>query len=143
MSNGLTVRINSFSFHKSGIPEDMSGNNGGFVFDCRFLPNPGREEQYKEQTGMDTPVIEYFSQYHIISEFLGYVFKIADAVINNYQERNFSHIMFSFGCTGGQHRSVYCAENLAMYLQEKNINVDLHHIELENMGKINQTKQPY
>ncbi len=124
----------SFSFHQTGVPKDNSGNNGGFVFDCRFLPNPGREEQYKKQTGRDESVIEYFSKYHSVASFLNSVFAIVDAAVANYQDRGFSNLMVNFGCTGGQHRSVYSAENLALYLEEKGIKVELEHIELKKMG---------
>ena len=136
MSDELTVRIVSFSFHQTGWPTDTSGNNGGFVFDCRFLPNPGREEQYKKQTGRDVPVIEYFSKYHNVASFLNNVFAIVDDAVANYQERGFSHLMINFGCTGGQHRSVYSAENLALHLEEKGVAVELEHIELKKMGYI-------
>jgi len=132
----LVVRINSFGFHKTGIPPDTSGNNGGFVFDCRFLPNPGREEKYNAFTGKDNEVIKYFSQYKIVSDFLEHIFKIIDYTIDNYQSRSFSDLMISFGCTGGQHRSVYCAEKLADYLKKKGVTVKLNHLELENAQKI-------
>jgi aminoglycoside/choline kinase family phosphotransferase len=132
----LVVRINSFGFHKTGIPQDTSGNNGGFVFDCRFLPNPGREEKYKPFTGKDKEVIAYFSRYHIVNDFLKQVFKIVDYTVDNYQNRSFSDLMISFGCTGGQHRSVFCAEKLAEYLKKKGVTVKLNHLELENVSKI-------
>ena len=136
MNNELTVQVVSFSFHQSGFPKDTSGNNGGFVFDCRFLPNPGREEKYKKSTGRDVEVIEYFSQYHQVASFLNNVIAIVDEAVANYQERGFSHLMVCFGCTGGQHRSVYSAENVAMHLQEKGVRVELEHIELKKMGYI-------
>ncbi len=134
MNNPLTVDVISFSYHQTGIPADTSGNNGGFVFDCRFLPNPGREEQYKQLTGRDEAVIEYFSQYHQVASFLNRVFEIIDAAVANYQQRGFTHLQVCFGCTGGQHRSVYSAENLALHLEEQNVQVRLHHIELEKLG---------
>lgn len=127
----LVVRINSFGFHKTGIPKDSSGNNGGFVFDCRFLPNPGRDEKYKTFTGKDTEVIAYFSKYKIVNDFLEHVFKIVDYTVDNYQSRSFSDLMISFGCTGGQHRSVFCAERVAEYLKKKDIQVKVSHNELE------------
>jgi aminoglycoside/choline kinase family phosphotransferase len=127
----LVVRINSFGFHKTGIPKDSSGNNGGFVFDCRFLPNPGREEKYKTLTGKDAEVITYFSRYKIVNDFLEHVFKIVDYTVDNYQSRSFSDLMISFGCTGGQHRSVFCAERLAEYLKKKGIQVKVTHNEFE------------
>ncbi len=127
----LVVRINSFGFHKRGIPKDSSGNNGGFVFDCRFLPNPGREEKYKTLTGKDTEVTAYFSDYKIVNDFLEHVFKIVDYTVDNYQSRSFSDLMISFGCTGGRHRSVFCAERLAEYLKKKGVQVKVMHNELE------------
>ena len=127
----LVVRIKSFGFHKTGIPKDSSGNNGGFVFDCRFLPNPGREEKYKTLTGKDAEIVAYFSKYKIVNDFLDHVFKIADFTIDNYQSRSFSDLMISFGCTGGQHRSVFCAERLAEYLKKKSIQIKVTHNELE------------
>jgi len=127
----LVVRINSFSFHNSGIPPDTSGNNGGFVFDCRLLPNPGREEKYKILTGKDKEVIDYFAQYKIVDDFLDHVSKIVDYAVDNYQSRSFSDLMISFGCTGGQHRSVFCAERLAEYLKRKGVSVKINHVELE------------
>ena len=129
----LVVRIFSFGFHKSGIPEDKSGNKGGFVFDCRFLPNPGREAQYKAFTGNDKEVINFFSKHKIVENFLDQVFQIVDYAIDNYHSRSFSDLMISFGCTGGQHRSVFCAEKLADYLKKKGIDVQLHHLELESV----------
>jgi aminoglycoside/choline kinase family phosphotransferase len=132
----LVVRVHSFGFHNSGIPADTSGNNGGFVFDCRFLPNPGREEKYKTFTGKDNEVIAYFSRYKIVNDFLEHVFKIVDYTVDNYQSRSFSDLMISFGCTGGQHRSVFCAERLADYLRKKGITVQLSHLELDKAEKI-------
>ena len=126
----LYVRIFSFSY-KKGIPEDISGNGGGYIFDCRALPNPGRETQYRNVTGMDTPVIDFFAQHKKeTEEFFESVFSLADKHIENYLERGFTDLQFSFGCTGGQHRSVYCAEKLAKHLHEKyNIRICLCHRE--------------
>ena len=127
----LVVHINSFGFHGSGIPADSSGNNGGFVFDCRFLPNPGREEKYRALTGKDQEVKNYLSKYKIVADFLEHVYRIVDYAVDNYQSRSFSNLMISFGCTGGQHRSVFCAEKLAQYLNKKGVELNLNHIELE------------
>jgi RNase adaptor protein for sRNA GlmZ degradation len=131
MNNTLIVTISSFSFHYSTMPEDNSGNKGGFVFDCRFLPNPGRYEQYKQLTGKDKPVIDFLSEYKEVADFLESVYRIIDLAVQNYLSRGFSSLMISFGCTGGQHRSVFCAERLAAYLREKNVTVQLHHVMLE------------
>jgi aminoglycoside/choline kinase family phosphotransferase len=133
-AESLTVRITSFSFHR-GLPEDESGNGGGFVFDGRSLPNPGREERFKALTGKDAPVIEYLNQEESVHQFLTHATSLVDASVRNYQERGFKHLMVSFGCTGGQHRSVYLAEQMAKHLRGQNgVNVALHHRELEKLG---------
>lgn len=126
----LTVTVNSFSF-KKGIPEDPSGNGGGFVFDCRILPNPGREPQYRSMTGMDRPVIDYLEKYPEVAKFKEHLFALADMGVDNYLERKFSSLTFSCGCTGGQHRSVYFAQSIADHLRAKypDINVVLVHRE--------------
>ena len=99
------------------------------VFDCRFLPNPGRDPAYFELTGKDREVEKYFQQFPQVEQFLMSVKSIVDMAVSNYEQRNFSHLMISFGCTGGQHRSVYCAEQLNKYLQTKSVKVNLYHIE--------------
>ncbi len=134
-ADNLVVRIRSFSFHRE-LPKDDSGNGGGFIFDGRSLPNPGREEKFKELTGKDTPVIEYLCQQESVHQFLASVYTLVDASVANYQSRGFKSLMVSFGCTGGQHRSVFLAEQLAKHLRSRNgLEVDLRHIELEKMGK--------
>jgi aminoglycoside/choline kinase family phosphotransferase len=131
---GLTVRIYSFSFHRGTAPQDDSGNGGGFVFDARSLPNPGREERFKALTGEDTPVIEYLDQQESVHQYLANVTSLVDATVNSYRNRGFHNLMVSFGCTGGQHRSVYLAERLAEHLRgSKGLTVELRHIELERM----------
>lgn len=125
----LTVDLYSFGFLYSGIPEDLSGNNGGFVFDCRFLPNPGRESEYADKTGKDIDVIEYLQKYPEVQKFIDCTKVIVDMAIENFQQRGFTHLMISYGCSGGQHRSVYCAEQLYAYLKTKPIKINLHHIE--------------
>jgi len=128
---GLTITVNSFSY-KNGVPPDYSGNGGGFVFDCRALPNPGRYEHFKEFTGKDESVIQYLEREQQVGRFLASVFKLVDQSVLEYQRRNFSSLQVSFGCTGGQHRSVFCAEKLARYLEEKySVVVKLHHVELD------------
>lgn len=111
----LLVRIFSFSY-KNGIPEDTSGNGGGYVFDCRGLPNPGRLPEYRSLTGLDVPVIEYLQGYSETGDFARDTAALADRHIDNYLERGFTDLMFCFGCTGGRHRSVYFAERLAEHL---------------------------
>ena len=130
----LTVRLFSFSFHKQ-MPADESSNGGGFVFDARSLPNPGREERFKQLTGKDTPVIEYLSREDSVQQFLASAESLVDASVASYQRRGFSNLMVSFGCTGGQHRSVYLAEQLAKHLRGMSgVKVLLRHIELEKMS---------
>jgi aminoglycoside/choline kinase family phosphotransferase len=130
--SALSVRIYSFSFHRGGVPKDETGNGGGFVFDGRSIPNPGREERFKNLTGKDRPVIEYLDQQASAQQFLDHVRALVDASVSEYQRRGFKNLMVSFGCTGGQHRSVYLAEQLAKHLRQKNgIEVTVHHRELE------------
>jgi aminoglycoside/choline kinase family phosphotransferase len=132
----LEVRIFSFSFHRDGLPKDESGNGGGFVFDGRSLPNPGREEKFKALTGKDAPVMEYLNQQESVHQFLAGVMSLVDASVNTYRKRGFKHLMVSFGCTGGQHRSVFLAEQLAKHLRATaGVAVAVRHVELEKMGK--------
>lgn len=114
----LTVRIYSFSY-KKGIPQDPSGNGGGYVFDCRSTHNPGRYEAYKQLTGLDRPVMDFLEKDGEILTFLSHVYPLADAHVQRYMERGFTSLMFCFGCTGGRHRSVYSAQHLAEHLHEK------------------------
>ncbi len=132
----LVLKIFSFSFHRSTLPKDESGHGGGFVFDARGLPNPGREERFKQLTGKDAAVIEYLEQQASVREFLAGATKMVEASVKNYQERGFKNLMVSFGCTGGQHRSVYLAEAVARHFQSKpGVEVRLRHLELEKLDK--------
>ncbi len=126
----LTVTVCSFSF-KKGIPEDKSGNGGGYVFDCRSTHNPGKYEQYKHLTGKDQPVIDFLEQDGEILTFLESVYRLIDHHVERFLERGFSHLQIAFGCTGGQHRSVYSAEAAARHLRERfpNIHIELFHRE--------------
>ena len=125
----LEVRIFSFSY-KKGIPVDTSGNGGGYVFDCRAINNPGKYDHFKHFTGLDKEVIEFLEEDGEVTKFLSHVYELADAHVRRYMERKFTNLMFCFGCTGGQHRSVYCAQHLAEYLAKKyNITVKVYHRE--------------
>jgi len=131
----LRVRIFSFSFHRQ-MPSDESGNGGGYVFDARSLPNPGREERFKQLTGKDVEVADYLNQQGSVHKYLASVLSLVDDSVAGYQRRGFKDLMVSFGCTGGQHRSVYLAEQLARHLKDNSgLEVALRHIELEKMGK--------
>jgi RNase adaptor protein for sRNA GlmZ degradation len=132
----LVVRVFSFSFHRGGPPKDETGHGGGYVFDVRSLPNPGREERFKALTGKDAPVIEYLNQQESVHQYIANAASLVDASISNYQSRGFKNLTVSFGCTGGQHRSVYLAEQLAKHLRgTAGVEVVLRHTELEKMGR--------
>jgi hypothetical protein len=125
----LIVKINSFSY-KKGIPDDVSGNGGGFVFDCRGLLNPGRFEEYKAVTGRDKRVKDFLEQQTRMSEYLNSVFDIVDITVEDYIRRGFDSLVINFGCTGGQHRSVYAADALARHLRNKfKVRIQLSHRE--------------
>ena len=121
----LSVSINSFSYIRSGIPDDPTQNGGGFVFDCRALPNPGRIKELRNYSGLQTTVINYLENKPELSEFLENVYGIIDQSISNYIERGFEHLQVNFGCTGGKHRSVFCAEKLADHLKKTNTKIDI------------------
>ena len=133
--DSITLRIASFSFHR-GLPQDETGHGGGFIFDCRSLPNPGRQERFKTLTGKDAPVVDYLNGQEAVHQFLASVMSLVDSSVSNYQSRGFKNLMVSFGCTGGQHRSVYLAEQLAKHVRRKSgVEVFVRHLELENLGK--------
>ncbi len=137
----LVVRVFSFSYRK-GIPEDESGNGGGYVFDCRSTHNPGRYEPYKKLTGLDEPVIRFLEDDGEILTFLDSVYRLADAHVRRYVQRGFTSLMFSFGCTGGQHRSVYSAQHLAEYINRKyGVEVHVCHRE-QGISQVLPAKQP-
>ncbi|MBI4839688.1 MAG: phosphotransferase [candidate division NC10 bacterium] len=128
----LTVRIQSFAYTE-GVPTDEKGHGGGYVFDCRALPNPGRFEEYAKLTGQDNAVIAFLENEPAVRDFIRHVFALIDQTVENYQQRNFTDLLVAFGCTGGQHRSVYCAERLAAHLRERfPVNVEVRHLAQEN-----------
>lgn len=134
----LKIRINSFSFIYGHIPTDPI-NGGGHVFDCRALPNPGRLEEYKSLTGMDEPVVAYLLKEKEVHHFLDLVYAMVEQSVEKYLSRGFNHLMVSFGCTGGQHRSVFSAEQLSQHLAEKyeDVVVVVRHIAREDAAKKN------
>jgi RNase adaptor protein for sRNA GlmZ degradation len=136
----LVVTINSFSY-KKGIPEDVTGNGGGFVFDCRGILNPGRIEKFKTQTGRDKQVKDYLEQQTKMTDFLNSAFDIVDITVEDYIKREFNNLMVSFGCTGGQHRSVYAADALARHLRNKfKVKVDVRHVVQDEKKWVNLPK---
>ena len=125
----LEVKIYSFAY-KKGIPNDITGNGGGYVFDCRAINNPGKYEHYKHFTGLDKEVIQFLENDGEVFKFLDNAYELVDAHVQRFIERKFTHLMVSFGCTGGQHRSVYCAERLAEHLSKKfDIDIKIIHRE--------------
>ena len=131
----LVVKVYSFSY-KKGIPNDDSGNGGGFVFDCRAVNNPGKYERYAPLTGLDKPVIEFLEQDGEILTFLEHAYSLMDASVKRYKDRGFTNLMVSFGCTGGRHRSVYSAQKMAEHIHRKfGVEVQLIHRE-QNIEKV-------
>jgi RNase adaptor protein for sRNA GlmZ degradation len=129
--DGLTIHLKSFAY-KAGIPNDFSGHGEGFVFDCRSLPNPGRLKEFADQTGLDKNVIAFLEEKDEVHSFLTRIRDLISQVIENYKQRNFSDLSVNFGCTGGQHRSVYCANTFSKFLREKfKVNVEVTHRELD------------
>ena len=127
------MEVSIFSFaYKKGIPVDRSGNGGGFVFDCRAINNPGKFEYYRQFTGLDQEVIKFLEDDGGITKFLDNVYAMVENHVKCFMERKFTHMQVCFGCTGGQHRSVYCAEHLAARLAEKyDIKITVTHRELD------------
>ncbi|MDO4762782.1 MAG: RNase adapter RapZ [Flavobacteriaceae bacterium] len=135
----LHIDIHSFSYKKGGIPKDNSDNGGGFVFDCRGILNPGRIEEYKTQTGNDIAVQEYLEKNTQMPEFLASIKSLISISVDDYLSRNFENLQISFGCTGGQHRSVYSAIKIKEFLQEKyadKVSVSLTHDEQPQLNVI-------
>lgn len=132
----LTVRINSFSFLKNGYPKNQSNNGGGFVFDCRGILNPGRIDEYKIQSGQDKPVKDFLEQQTLMPKFLNSIYDIVDITVEDYIKRGFESLDINFGCTGGQHRSVYAAEAVNRHLRNKfGVKTILQHLNKENWVK--------
>lgn len=133
----LTITVSSFSY-KRGIPIDLSGNGGGFVFDCRAIHNPGRYTPYKKLTGRDQPVIDFLLEKSEISKFVATAKELVTPSVEKYIERGFTSLMISFGCTGGQHRSVYSCDQMASFLKENyDVDVVVNHVEQELKGWVN------
>ncbi|PLX14721.1 MAG: phosphotransferase enzyme family protein [Salinivirgaceae bacterium] len=128
--SNFQVVVNSFSYINGGVPNDYSGHGGGYAFDCRLLPNPGRLQEYKKLTGMDADVQAWLKQYPEVDEYLNDTFSLIKRHVEAYQERGFSYLAVNFGCTGGQHRSVYCAENVSRMLKEMfpDIQIKVNHM---------------
>ena len=137
IETALVVKVNSFSFIKSGYPKDETANGGGYVFDCRGILNPGRITEYKQQTGRDKLVKDYLEQETKMPEFLNNVYNIVDISVEDYIARGFENLVINFGCTGGQHRSVYAADAVARHIRNKyGVKIQINHIE----QKIEETK---
>lgn len=137
----LTVHINSFSYKTTGIPADDSDNGGGFVFDCRGILNPGRYEAYKQQTGRDKEVKDFLEQQTKMPAFLNSIYNIVDISVEDYMKRGFESLQISFGCTGGQHRSVYAADALARHLKNKyGVKIELKHLVQDAKNWINKAE---
>jgi RNase adaptor protein for sRNA GlmZ degradation len=129
----LVVSINSFSFIKTGYPADDTKNGGGFVFDMRGILNPGRFDAYKNLSGLDKSVKDFLEQQTKMPDFLNSVYSIIDIAVQDYIKRDFEHLSINFGCTGGQHRSVYAAEAVARHLRNKfKVKIELNHQNKEN-----------
>ena len=133
----LQISINSFSFIKNGYPIDTSSNGGGFVFDMRGILNPGRFDPYKTLSGLDKPVKDFLEQQTKMPDFLNSVYSLVDISVTDYIKRDFENLCINFGCTGGQHRSVYAAEALARHLRNKfKVKINITHINKDNWKKI-------
>ena len=126
----LKISVYSFGFQKSGIPENDNGDGGGFVFDCRFLPNPFHDLKLRDFTGLDSDIINFFSEYRSVKSFIEDCVRMVEKAAESYLERRFLNLQVSFGCTGGRHRSVYCAEEFCRIMTAKGYNVTVEHTEI-------------
>lgn len=132
----LTVKIQSFSYLKNGYPKDETKNGGGYVFDCRGILNPGRIDEYKTQSGQDKPVKDFLEQQTLMPKFLNSIYDIVDITVEDYIKRGFESLEINFGCTGGQHRSVYAAEAVSRHLKNKfGVKTILAHLNNQNWVK--------
>ncbi len=140
--DGLTLTVSSFSY-KRGIPYDLSGNGGGYVFDCRGVHNPGRYDEYKPLTGLDRPVIDFLESNGEIVNFLSDCTSLVEKTVERYLSRGFTSLSVSFGCTGGRHRSVYSAESLGNYFAQRypHIRVVIHHREQQILKELTRTTE--
>lgn len=140
MNQKLNINIKSFSY-RDEIPEDKSGNGGGFVFDCRGILNPGRIDEYKTKTGRDDAVILYLENETKMPEFLNLAIEMVEISVNDYINRNFTNLEINFGCTGGQHRSVYAADQMAKHLERRfpSVKINLLHVVQESKNWINES----
>ena len=123
-----TIHVCSFSYARTGVPPDPWGHGGGFVFDCRLLPHPGRLEGFASLTGRDDEVRRYLEERPLVGRFLRQVAELVDLALAEYRSRGYQHLSVAFGCTGGQHRSVYCAEWLRRHLERSRRDVTLEHL---------------
>jgi len=130
LKNKLKITILSFGYLKSGIPADSTGNGGGFIFDCRGLPNPGRFDKFKDKTGLNKEVTDYLEKKDAVSQFISHTYSLIELTALDYTRKEFSDLFVAFGCTGGQHRSVYCAEKVTNMLKSAQFNVILKHIDI-------------
>ncbi len=136
-ANMLKIRIYSFGYKKSGIPKDETSNGGGFVFDCRFIYNPGRIQEFANLTGKDKEVVDFLDNHSDMQEFLRRSSVIVKTAAENFQSRNFSDLMVCYGCTGGQHRSIYAAQKLKEFLVKTfdgNLSIEVHHTEFPQLS---------
>ncbi len=121
------ITVTSFGFQVSGIPDDPTGHGGGFIFDCRGLPNPGRDLRYAKKTGLDESVAEFLRVFPEVDQFVEHAFALVVLTASSFRQRRFTHLSVGFGCTGGQHRSVYCAERFAEKLLKAGFNAKVIH----------------
>jgi len=129
-SQDLKISVYSFGYQKSGIPENEYNDGGGFVFDCRFLPNPFHDLSLREYTGLDKKIADFFSDYRSVKGFIDDCVRMVEKAADSYIEKEFSNLQVSFGCTGGRHRSVYCAEEFVKIMTSKGYNVSVEHTEI-------------